>query len=110
VREKEFKDKAKELGVSVESIKPAQGATMMAKSDAKWAALPEKERQQKLAARARSQKCQAAKKAKKAAAKLAEGTETTGTTAAVGPAETKAKKRKIDLSAEYVIDSDEEAQ
>jgi hypothetical protein len=106
-RRTELKDKAKELGVSVESIKPAQNATMMAKSDAEWATLPEKEKKQKLAARARSQKSYAAKKARKAEAKLSGSTDGT---AAVKTAKPKAKKRKIDLSAEYVVDEDEVAE
>lgn len=107
-KRKKLKETAKKLGVSVESIKPV--SKRIAESDATWAALPEKERQQKLAARARSQKHRAAKKAKKAAEKLSEGTETTGTATAVEPAKPKAKKRKLGLSAEYVVDSDEEAQ
>jgi hypothetical protein len=104
-KEKELKDKAKTLGVSVESLKPPPGTTAMTKSDAKWAALPEKERKEKLAARARSKKSYEAKKARKAEAKVSG---TTDGTAAVKTAKPKAKKRKIDLSAEYVVDEDEE--
>jgi hypothetical protein len=103
VREKDLKDKAKTLGVPVASLKPPHSAARMAKSDAEWAALSEKEREQKLAARARSKKSRAAKKAGEVEAKLSEGKDGT---AAADPAKPKAKKRKTDMSAEYGVDED----
>jgi hypothetical protein len=102
-RRLELKDKAKALGVPVASIKPTQNAVIMAKSDAKWAALPEKERKKKLAARERSKKSYEARKVRQAEAKLSEGKDGA---AAAEPAKPKAKKRKTDLSAEYVVDED----
>jgi hypothetical protein len=102
-REKDLKDKAKTLGVPVASLKPPHSAARMAKLDAEWAALPEKERKQKLAKRTVSKRFRAAKKAREAEAKLSEGTD--GATAAES-AKPKAKKRKTDLSAEYVVGED----